>query len=140
MHHLAGRGPCAGDVDDADDMADPTRDTTSRHRNEIVLVGRVTTPPTERVLPSGDVVRSWRVTVDRDDATGRFDVVDCTAWGARAQRTVAAWEKGDTVEVTGALRRRFWRGAGGALASAYDVEVLRARRLVGGIRRPRTRG
>jgi single-strand DNA-binding protein len=101
--------------------------TESQHRNEIVIVGRVTTPPTERTLPSGDVVRSWRVTVDRGE--GRRDVIDCTAWTARLQRSITSWDKGDVVEVTGALRRRFWRTGGGSLASACDVEVRRAKRL-----------
>lgn len=99
------------------------------HRNEIVLVGRITSPPVERELPSGDVVRSWRLTVDRVDGSGRFDVVDCTAWTPRLRRTSSAWGKGDVVEVTGALRRRFWR-AGASVASICDVEVLRARRIL----------
>lgn len=107
------------------------------HRNEILLVGRVTSPPVDRTLPSGDVVRSWRVTVDRDDEDGRFDVVDCTAWTARVQRAAASWQRGDVVEIEGALRRRFWRGGGGALASASEVEVHRARR-VAAVKRPRT--
>lgn len=109
----------------------------TEHRNEILLVGRVTTPPQERELPSGDVVRAWRVTIDREGERARHDVVDCTAWTAKVQRTVSSWSKGDTVEVTGALRRRFWRTPAGALASASDVEVLRAKRLATGVRRQR---
>ena len=112
----------------------------TEHRNEILLVGRVTTPPEERQLPSGDVVRSWRVTVDRDSDDARHDVVDCTAWTAKLQRTVASWHKGDVVEVAGALRRRFWRTAGGALASTCDVEVLHAKRLTSSVRSPRKNG
>jgi single-strand DNA-binding protein len=110
----------------------------TEHRNEILLVGRVTTPPQERQLPSGDVVRAWRVTVDRDGEPARHDVVDCTAWTAKLQRSVSTWNAGDVVEVAGALRRRFWRTAGGALASASDVEVFRAKRLVSSLRRPRS--
>jgi single-strand DNA-binding protein len=111
-------------------------DTATPHRNEIVLVGRVTSPAAERVLPSGDTITSWRLTVDRDGGAG-FDVVDCTAWAARTKRSAASWQKGDVVEVTGALRRRFWRAAG-AVASAYDVEVHTARRR-GALTRPRRR-
>jgi len=115
-------------------------DVSTEHRNEILLVGRVTTPPSERELPSGDTVRSWRVTVDRDGEEPRFDVVDCTAWTARLQRSVASWAKGDLVEIEGALRRRFWRTPVGTLASAYDVEVVRARRVSGAVKRPRKTG
>ena len=101
-------------------------DKAHEHRNEVVMVGRITSPPAERVLPSGDPICSWRLTVDRGG--GGFDVVDCTAWTARNRKCAAAWEKGDVVEVTGALRRRFYR-AGAGVASACDVEVHTARRL-----------
>jgi single-strand DNA-binding protein len=112
-------------------------DTSTAHHNEIVLVGRITSPAVERVLPSGDVISSWRLTVDRDGSG--FDVVDCSAWTARTKRSAAAWQKGDVVEVRGALRRRFWRSAGG-VASAYDVEVATARRVSGSLTRPQKRG
>ena len=112
-------------------------DTPTTHRNEVTLVGRITTPAAERVLPSGDTICSWRLSVERDDRPG-VDVVDCTAWAARTKRSAASWTKGDVVEITGALRRRFWR-AGGALASAYDVEVLNARRVSAAVSRPRKR-
>src|SRR5947199_9635846 len=86
-------------------------ETAIEDRNEVVLVGRITSPAAERVLPSGDTITSWRVTVDRRD-DGR-DVVDCTAWSARIQRSSLGWQKGDVVQVTGALRRRFWRASAG---------------------------
>lgn len=109
----------------------------TEHRNEIILVGRVTSPATERKLPSGDVIHQWRVTVDRPGAEGGRDVVDCTAWTARLQRSAASWRKGDVVEVQGSLRRRFWRGHGGTLGSSCEVEVRRARRLAAAPPRPR---
>ena len=115
-------------------------DPFPEHRNEILLVGRITSPPIERELPSGDVVRSWRVTVDRADGSGRFDSVACAAWTARLQRTAAGWQKGDVVEVSGALRQRFWR-SGGGLAGVTEIEVRRARRLANAqpVKRPRKR-
>ena len=108
------------------------------HRNEVVLIGRVTSLPEERVLPSGDTICSFRVTVDRDTADGGFDVVDCTAWTARTRKTAAAWQHHDVVQITGALRRRFYRAAAG-VSSACGVEVLSARRVATAPRRPRTR-
>jgi len=119
---------------------DATHGEEATHRNEIVLVGRVTTPATERVLPSGDVVQQWRVTVDRAGADGGFDVVTCTGWTARTRRAAATWQRGDVVEVAGALRRRVWRTGGGAVASLYEVEVSKARRVAVGLTRPRKRG
>ena len=112
-------------------------DTAIEHRNEVVLVGRITSPAAERVLPSGDTITSWRITVDRD-GDGR-DVVDCTAWTARIQRSALAWQKGDVVEVSGAIRRRFWR-AGAGLGSATEVEVHTAKRVTPAPTRLRKRG
>lgn len=113
--------------------------TELAHRNEVLLVGRLAAAPEQRALPSGDEITCWRLVVGRDG--GGQDTFDCTAWTARPRRASAAWQPGDTVEVEGALRRRFWRGAGGAPASRYDIEVLRARRLARGqLTRPRTRG
>jgi single-strand DNA-binding protein len=106
-------------------------DSLHEHRNEVVLVGRVTSPAAERILPSGDPISSWRITVERGGDTG-YDVVDCTAWTARNRRSAATWVKGDIVEITGALRRRFYR-AGGSVASACDVEVYTARRVSRGV-------
>jgi len=108
------------------------------HRNEVVLVGRVTSVPEERILPSGDSICSFRITVDRDTGDG-FDVVDCTAWTVRTRKSAASWQHHDIVEVTGALRRRFYR-AGAGVSSACGVEVLRARRLAPALTRQRTRG
>jgi single-strand DNA-binding protein len=41
---------------------------------------------------------------------------------------VSSWQAGDEVEVVGALRRRFFRTAGGP-ASRYEVEVRTASRV-----------
>ena len=107
-------------------------------RNEIVLVGRLGAAADTRVLASGDEVTSFRLIVGREaprrsarPAPPRapvVDTVDCAAWTAALRKTVRGWEPGDVVEVHGALRRRFWRAAGGP-ASRYEVEVHTARRV-----------
>lgn len=106
-------------------------------RNEVVLVGRVSSAPEERELPSGDVLVTWRVVLDRP-APRRppppgvravtVDTVDCVAWGAGVRRTARSLAVGDVVAVDGALRRRFWRGSSGPL-SRTEVEVAALRRL-----------
>jgi single-strand DNA-binding protein len=103
-------------------------------RNEVVLAGRLAAPGEERTLPSGDVLVSFRVVVSRPPAArapGRptVDTIDCVAWGAGVRRSVLAWTAGDVVEVTGALRRRFWRSNGGGPTSRTEVEAVRAKRL-----------
>jgi single-strand DNA-binding protein len=98
--------------------------------NEIRLVGRLSQAPSERVLPSGDTVWTFRVVVPRPEARspggqgGRagVDAIECAVWSGRVRRSVPGWRRDDVVEVSGALRRRFFR-AGGATASRVEVEV-----------------
>lgn len=103
-------------------------------RNEVVLVGRLTAAPSARELPSGDAVTAFRLVVRRPDSARRharaprIDALECSAWRGDVRRTVRSWVAGDLVEVSGSLRRRFWRSAAGA-ASAWEVEVAKARRL-----------
>jgi single-strand DNA-binding protein len=98
--------------------------------NEIRLVGRLSQAPSERVLPSGDTVWTFRVVVPRPETRapvgpgGRpgVDAIECAVWSGRVRRSVPGWRRDDVVEVSGALRRRFYR-AGGATASRVEVEV-----------------
>lgn len=100
--------------------------------NEVRLLGRVSHDPQERVLPSGDAVWTFRVVVPRDRAAPegsprrQVDALDCAAWSPRAQRSVRSWRDGDVVELSGALRRRFFR-AGGGSASRWEVEMTSGR-------------
>jgi single-strand DNA-binding protein len=106
--------------------------------NEVALVGRVSAPAEARTLPSGDVLVSWRLVVDRPPSRraapegGRavtVDTIDCVAWAGGVRRTASGFAPGDVVRVEGALRRRFWRGGGGGAASRCEVEVASAKRL-----------
>jgi len=97
--------------------------------NEVRLVGRVSGDPTSRDLPSGDTVVQLRVVVRRTGpqragarTTALVDTVDVACWGKGVQRRASRLRDGDVIEVTGALRRRFWRSPGGA-ASRYEVEA-----------------
>lgn len=103
-------------------------------RNHVVLQGRVSSAPLERVLPSGDCIVTLRVVVPRDKSPMSAkskqgsDWVDCAAWGGRVRRSVARWNVGDVVEIEGALRRRFYRVESGT-STRVEVEVLAARLL-----------
>ncbi|MEQ4210059.1 single-stranded DNA-binding protein [Actinopolymorpha sp. B9G3] len=104
------------------------------HRNEVLLVGRVSMCATRRELPSGDIVSGIRIVVERDPEslhgrTARIDAIDCVAWSEQWHDEMRRWELGDVVEVVGALRRRFRRTEAGTV-SRYEVEVQRAR-LIG---------
>lgn len=99
--------------------------------NAVTLRGRLSADPESRTLPSGDVLVTFRVVVDRQPARRQqrrpVDAIDCAAWSARVQRTVRTWSAGDVVDVEGRLRRRF-RRVGGAPRSRVEVEVTGARR------------
>lgn len=109
----------------------PHTPTDPDHLNAVTLRGRVAAPAETRRLPSGDLLLTFRLVVDRTVAPGeqrrRVDTIDCAAWSGRVQRSVGAWAAGDTVTVEGHLRRRFHR-AGSGPVSRVEVEVSRARR------------
>jgi single-strand DNA-binding protein len=107
-------------------------DEPPRPANEVRLRGRVSTAPEERVLPSGTLIVTFRVSVAREaspmtnGSNQSSDWVDCTAWGAKARRAASRWRAGDVVEVEGALRRRFQRGDAGT-STRLEVEMLTGR-------------
>lgn len=99
--------------------------------NTVTLVGRLSVAPEERVLPSGDHLWTFRVVVQRPPGRGRagqVDALDCAVWGGPVRRSMRRWREGDLVEVTGAVRRRFFRTPSGA-ASRVEVEVSAGRLL-----------
>jgi single-strand DNA-binding protein len=95
--------------------------------NRVYLRGKLAAEAVPRTLPSGDELCVFRLTVDRPEGERvRVDSLDCATVKARVRQTVSRARPGDELEVSGSLRRRFWRGAGG-LASRYEVAVVAAR-------------
>lgn len=95
------------------------------HRNEIVLVGRLSMEPVDRVLPSGSLLTQWRLAVRRPMShPQRADALDCVTFEDDVRRAVEGWRIDDVVEVEGAVRRRWWRGG-----SRYEVEVRMASKV-----------
>ncbi len=100
--------------------------------NEVVLRGRISGDPQERELPSGTVMVSFRVVIVRHrtpmtaSSKQPSDWVECSAWGARVRKQATSWRDGDTVEVRGALRRRYFR-AGSDARTSVEVEMLSGR-------------
>ena len=97
--------------------------------NQVTLQGRLAASAEQRELPSGDVVMTFRVVVDRPPG-GRsrqsVDALECVVWLPRLRRSVSTWLTGDRVAVEGALRRRFFRTAAGT-ASRVEVEATSCR-------------
>jgi len=110
-------------------------DDAGEFANQVRLRGRLAAAPRLRKLPSGDTVWNLRVVVERpplppgrDRPRQRVDSLECAVWAGRLKKQVEKWEAGDVVDVTGALRRRFFR-AGGATASRVEVELTGGRRV-----------
>lgn len=102
--------------------------------NRVVLLGKVIRAPGTTVLPSGDEVVEFRISVPRvrrgrnREASASVDWFNCAAWTAGTRRTVARWQVGDIVEVIGSLRTRHYLVAGSGRV-AVSVEVRSARRV-----------
>jgi single-strand DNA-binding protein len=113
---------------------EPEPELEVSHRNEVVLVGRITSPLRRRGLPSGDVLGTLRIVVDRSGQprAGRksagFDAIDCASWSPKAHKKLEKWIVGDVIQVSGSLRRRFFR-ANNIPTSRYEVEIQEAQLL-----------
>ncbi|GAA0405161.1 hypothetical protein GCM10009530_66620 [Microbispora corallina] len=104
------------------------------HRNEVVLVGRLSMRPLHRELPSGTLLTQWRLAVRRPAGRPghqRSDAIECATFDDGVREMLLGWELDDVVQVEGAMRRRWWRGG-----SRYEVEVSTARRLHAAARTP----
>lgn len=108
--------------------------------NSVFLRGRLADEPTDKQLPSGDVLTVFRLTVARPPAERvPVDSIECVTTRSRARRALSKARPGDTVEVDGSLRRRFWRASNGP-ASRYSVDVAAARVVSAGRRGGASRG
>ncbi|WP_073390864.1 single-stranded DNA-binding protein [Jatrophihabitans endophyticus] len=110
--------------------------------NHVFLRGRLADEPTTKELPSGDELTVFRLTVSRPPGDRvRVDSIECATTRARPRRALERAAVGAVVEVSGSLRRRFWRGPAGP-ASRYTVDVATARVIrsdrAGGASRART--
>lgn len=101
--------------------------------NCVSITGRLSQAGQIRALPSGDIVATFRVVVDRRAAVlkrskQRVDTFECSAWTAKLRRRVASLNAGDVVTVTGELRRRFAR-VQGAPASFVSIDADTVRKI-----------
>jgi single-strand DNA-binding protein len=110
-------------------------DDLGEFANVVRLRGRLAAAPRLRELPSGDTVWNLRVVVERppvppgkERPRQRVDSLECAVWSGRLKKQVEKWAAGDVVDVTGSLRRRFFR-VGGVTASRVEVELTGGRRV-----------
>ncbi|GAA4958360.1 hypothetical protein GCM10023224_50410 [Streptomonospora halophila] len=102
------------------------------HRNEVVVAGRITAEPCVRELASGDRLTTWRVSIARAPAQQRpnqaADPITCVSFQEAVEERTREWRLGDVVQVSGALRRRFWRSPKGS-ASVVEIEARTVQRI-----------
>jgi single-strand DNA-binding protein len=99
--------------------------------NEVYLVGRVSSIPVEKIMPSGDKVVEFRLVIAREKSrTGKreVDTLDIAAWSSKVRKSALSLKLDTWIELDGAVRRRFWQAPGG-LASRWQVEASEVRRL-----------
>ena len=100
-------------------------------KNEVNLVGRVTSLAVEKMLPSGDRVVEFRLVIGRDKSRGskkEVDSLDIAAWSSKTRKAALSLKIDTWVEIKGSVRRRFWRAPTG-LASRWQVEASEVVRL-----------
>ena len=95
--------------------------------NDVLLRGRVSSLAVEKELPSGDKVMEFRIVIARSDEEG-FDTIDISAWSSKLRRAAGSLKNDQWVEVSGSIKRRFWRGATG-LASRWQIDASEISRL-----------
>ena len=99
--------------------------------NSVLLVGRVTSKGVEKLLLSGDKVVEFRIVVGRAKSRGarkEVDSLDIAAWSAKTRKAALSIKIDSWVQVSGAVRRRFWQAPSG-LASRWQVEASEVLRL-----------
>ena len=84
--------------------------------NMVALIGRLARPAENRVLPSGDHMVAYEITVERPGSRAEGVSVVWFAAPARA----GDHDVGELVVVVGRVRRRFYQ-AGGATRSRTEV-------------------
>jgi single-strand DNA-binding protein len=69
----------------------------------------------------------FRIVVPRKTRDG-VDTLDIAAWTSKTRRTGLTLKSEEWVEISGAIRRRFWQAPGG-LASRWQIEASTISRI-----------
>jgi len=95
------------------------------------LVGRLSAGTRCVLLATGLEVVSFELTpaggAPRPQALVGLGELACVVWAPGLRRRALRWGAGDRVEVTGVVRRRFYRDRDGRTRSARELDVLTGR-------------
>ncbi len=91
--------------------------------NNIQLLGRTTSDLEIRQTPSGKLVGSFTLAVDRKFSKDTTDFIPCTIWDKGAEVMGKYVKKGQLIAVDGSLYTRKYQDKGGNNRTAYEVNV-----------------
>ena len=96
--------------------------------NKIILMGRFTQDPELKTTPSGAMVTSFALAVDRDfgnrdGGEKQTDFIDCVAWRQTAEFVSKYFTKGRMAVVSGRLQIRDWTDREGGKRRSAEVVV-----------------
>ncbi len=94
--------------------------------NKVILGGRLTADPELKTTPSGAVVTSFSIAVNRrfsgkNGEEPQADFINVTAWRATAEFITRYFRKGSSICVVGSIQTRSWTDQNGNKRYATDV-------------------
>lgn len=92
--------------------------------NKVILAGRLTADPELKSTPSGTLVTSFTIAVDRrvaKDAEKKADFVSVVAWKQTAEFITKYFRKGSSLCITGSIQTRSWSAQDGSKRYATEV-------------------
>lgn len=95
--------------------------------NSVVVIGRLTKDPEERVTASGTPVCSFCLAVENGyGEKKRTDFLDCVAWSKTAEFIGNYFSKGQRILLQGHIQTRTWQDKEGKNRKAVEVIADRA--------------
>lgn len=93
--------------------------------NKVILMGRLTRDPEMRQTPSGVMMCSFSIAVNRrfaKEGQQSADFINCTAWRQQAEFICKYFQKGSMIAIVGQLQSRSWENQEGK--RQYSTEVM----------------
>ena len=98
--------------------------------NKVILGGRLTATPELKTTPSGVMVTTFSLAVNRkhqkDQTEQKADFINCVAWRGTAEFITKYFTQGSSLCVTGAIQTRSWTDNNGNKRYATEVIVEEA--------------
>lgn len=90
--------------------------------NKVILGGRLTADCELKQTPSGVLVTSFSIAVNRKGKDAQTDFIDVVAWRQTAEFICKYFGKGSSICIVGSLQKREWTDKNGA--KRYVTEVI----------------